>query len=134
MGSANNTGLYPSYNDECQQAVTAANLVASQNAPNNTRVYSVAYGVSSNQGSTCTTDRASKSNPTGTGITACQTIQAIGGGASSPYFYSDANSNASGCTAGKNNNISNLNQIFLEIGNTLKTSRLVPSNVAFTAQ
>jgi Flp pilus assembly protein TadG len=134
MGStATNTGLYPSYNDECQQAVTAANSVASQNAPNSTRVYSVAYGVSSNQGSTCTTDRSSKSNPTGTGITACQTIQAIGGGAQSPYFYSDANSNASGCTALKNNGASDLNSIFLKIGESLTSSRLVPSNVAFTA-
>jgi len=125
--TANATGLYPSYYDECQQAVTAANN-AEQNG---TRVYSVAYGVTANQSGTCTSDQKSGANPTGTNITACQTIQAIGGGANSPYFYSDANSDNSGCNAGKNS-ASSLNTIFLQIGETLTAARLLPGNVAFT--
>jgi hypothetical protein len=126
--TATATGLYPSYNDECQQAVTAAATATALG----TRVYTVAYGVVPNQSGTCTSDQKSASNPTGTNITACQTIQAMGGGANSAYFYSDANSTGAGCNAGKNTATS-LNNIFLEIGATFKNARLLPSNMVFTA-
>jgi hypothetical protein len=126
--TATASGLYPSYNDECQQAVTAAAAATALG----TRIYTVAYGVAANQNNTCTSDKKTGTNPTGTNITACQTIQAIGGGANSPYFYSDANSAGAGCNAGKNSTTS-LNNIFLQIGSSLTTARLLPGNVAFTA-
>jgi hypothetical protein len=118
-GSINTTGLYPSYKDECWQAVTAAQYAASHG----TKVYSVAYG-SSNTG--CASDTVSISGTSDAYTTACKTMQNI---ASSPtLFYTDYGSSGGGCTAG--NPVASLSNIFLAIAGQLSHARLIP-NTAF---
>jgi hypothetical protein len=117
MGSsANSSGTYPSYVDQCGQAITAAKAATAAG----TKVYAVAYGAES---SGCSTDT------TGTyaGYTPCQTMEAI---ASLPqYFFSDyTQSGSSGSCISASQPTSNLNQIFTDIAGDLTHSRLIPNN------
>ena len=84
--TAGSGGTYPSYNNECQQAVTAATWAATQGT-GGTRMYAVAYN---SQTSGCTTDVSPYTSP-------CYTMQHMASNAA--YFYSDINSTSSGCTA-----------------------------------
>lgn len=117
-----NGANYPSTQDECQQAIKAANYATS----NGTTVYTVAYG-SSNDSSTCNTDTQSRSNPTGTGVKACQTMQQMA--SSDADFFSDTTS-STGCTSGANSTIKDLKSIFKQIAYTFTRSRLIPNSVA----
>ena len=123
MGSqATNLGTYPSYVDECGQAVVAAQAAAAAG----TRVYAVAYG-SADSG--CASDTTSVENSKG--ITPCQTMEAIAGGAASTYFYSDYNQSGTKSTCqSASQPVTNLNDIFLSIGESLTGARLLPPTVA----
>jgi Flp pilus assembly protein TadG len=121
-GGTNNGATYGSLQDQCAQAVAAAQTASSMT---NTTVYSVAYGASS---SGCASDvYNSKTNPTGTGITPCQTMQQM---ASSPAtFYSDATAsqNKGQCTSADNPNLS-LTGIFKQVSTQFTVARLIPDS------
>lgn len=108
---ASSGGSYPSWNDECAQAVTAAQYAASKG----TRVYAVAYGA---EASGCGNDSPS--------ITPCQTMQGIA--SSSQYFYSDYTSTGSDSSCvSASQPTTNLNQIFTDIANDFTAARLIPN-------
>jgi len=109
---ATNSGTYPSYKNQCGQAVTAAQYATSKG----TRVYAVAYGSLT---SGCTTDTSPTTTP-------CLTLQAI---ASAPAnFYSDYLQSGSGSTCySAAQPTTNLSQIFTEIAADLTVSRLIPN-------
>jgi hypothetical protein len=105
---ATDSGTYPSWVNECEQAVAAARYVTAHG----TRVYSVAYGA---QSSGCAFD----SLEPGRGITPCQTMRGI---ASSPaYFFSDYTQSFTGsnCMSAVHRD-PNLIGIFTEIGNSIE--------------
>jgi len=106
---------YPSSNNQCQQAIDAANFASSQG----TTVYSIAYGAAN---SGCSMD---KSGPLA-GISPCSTLKKM---ATAPAnFFSDANAsqNKGQCSSTENPNLS-LDQIFKAIQTSLSYSRLVPN-------
>lgn len=99
------SGTYPSYNNQCAQAVTAA-----QDANNaQTKVFTVAYGASSSSG--CSTDIPA--------ITPCTTMQTMASNAGN--FYSDTCPNAMPATT--------IKQIFADIGASFTVARLIPDSV-----
>ena len=115
--SATSNGTYPSYVNECGQAITAAQAAATAG----TRVYTVAYG---SQSSGCTTDTSGFSK----GVTPCQTMQQMA--SDSKYFYSDYNQSGSGSTCqSASQPVTSLNDIFLSIGESLSRARLVPNTL-----
>jgi hypothetical protein len=107
-----NQYMYPSYNNECEQAVLAAQYATSQG----TIVYSVAYGSPSTG---CTTDSGSYASP-------CYTMSKMASSAAT--FYSDDNQSgtSSNCPAGKS--VSSLNTIFNQIAGQLTVARLIPNS------
>jgi len=110
---ATNNGLYPSWVNECQQAVTAAQAIALTG----TKVYSVAYGAAATSG--CATDTGTYKNKP------CNAMKDI---ASSPaYFFSDytASQNAGQCVSASQPTTS-LNQIFTQIAGSFMAPRLIP--------
>lgn len=119
---ANNSGTYPSYKQECYQAYLAAQWAAKQGV-GGTQVFTVAYSSSNSPSSQyCSTDPSPYNSP-------CYTMEQM---ASNPsYFYTDVNSQKSGCTAPENQTITSLNEIFKNISTYLTTSRLLPSNTSF---
>jgi Flp pilus assembly protein TadG len=106
------TYLYPSWNNECQQAALAAQYATSQG----TTVYSVAYGSPS---SGCTTDSGAYASP-------CYTMSQIA--SSSATFYSDdlQSGTTSNCPAGKS--VVGLDGIFTQILGGLTHGRLIPNS------
>jgi Flp pilus assembly protein TadG len=109
---ATGNGLYPSFNDECTQAVTAAQYATSQG----TTVYSVAYG----SGQTgCKSDGGS--------ISPCDTMAQMA--STTHYFYSDYQQSGSNsnCVAGQP--VTALKDIFTSIATELTTARLLPNNL-----
>jgi len=117
--NATASGTYPSYNDECTQAVTAAQWAANQGV-GGTRVYVVAYGTSNSTGAWCQTDPAPYNVP-------CNELKAMASTAA--YFYTDVNSTKSGCTSTDNQTITSLNQIFTNITGSLTVARLLPPSL-----
>jgi hypothetical protein len=119
MGTAGNSGTYPSYNDECAQAVTAAHWAStsSANNPAPSRVYAIAYGAES---SGCTADSPR--------ISPCNTMKGIA--SSAGYFFSDYTQSGSGVDTGCQGTgatASNLNTIFGDIYVSLGVARLIPN-------
>jgi hypothetical protein len=113
---ATNSGTYPSYVNECQQAVTAAAAIAATG----TRVYSVAYGAAATSG--CSTDTGTYKNAP------CNAMKNI---ASSPaYFFSDytASQNSGQCISASQPTTS-LNQIFTQIAGSFTAARLIPNSM-----
>jgi len=113
MGSsATNSGTYPSYNHECQQAVTAAQAATAAG----TTVYAVAYGATS---SGCSSDVSPYNSP-------CYTMQHIA--SSSTTFFSDytATGGSSTCVA-SSRPTTQLNQIFSYIAGDFSHARLIPN-------
>lgn len=125
------TATYPSYFDECEQAVQAA--AAATNA--GTTVYTVAYGT---QSSGCNTDASSYTvkvsgttykNPSASNLTPCQAMQKMA--SSSSTFYSDyvaggnGGSNDTTC-AGQSGSDTSINDIFAFIASNLSEARLIP--------
>ncbi len=113
-------GTYPSYKNECAQAITAAQYATAHG----TTVYSVAYG---SETSGCASDNGA--------YTPCTTMQMMASGATtsaqSPYFYSDYLQSGSGidtnCTSTFNPNDTSIANIFANIGVTLGRPRLIPN-------
>ena len=116
-----NAGTYPSYVNECQQAVTAAAAIAATG----TRVYSVAYGAAATSG--CSTDTGTYKNAP------CNAMKDI---ASSPaYFFSDytASQNSGQCVSASQPTTS-LNQIFTQIAGSFTAARLIPDSMFSATQ
>jgi hypothetical protein len=128
-GSTNNGATYGSDQDQCAQAIAAANYASSQPY---TTVYTISYGSPT---SGCSTDVKSGSNPAGTGVTPCQTMQQMSSGWSSGNynnFFTDATATGSGgCTSPVYNSLS-LNDIFTAITARLGRPRLIPNNIPWT--
>jgi hypothetical protein len=119
---ASSGGTYPSWVNECQQEVTAAQYAATY-TNNNTQVYTIAYGSPT---SGCATD-STLTNP-------CQALQEMAtqksGETISDYFYSDwtAQGGDSGCQANSaNSGITAINDIYKAITSQLLRSRLIPN-------
>jgi hypothetical protein len=111
--TAGSGGSYPSYNKECQQAVTAAQAATAAG----TTVYAVAYGATS---SGCSTDVSPYNSP-------CYTMQHIA--SNSTTFFSDYTATgSSGSCVAASRPTSNLNQIFSYIAGDLSHARLIPNN------
>jgi hypothetical protein len=106
------SGTYPSWINECAQAVTAAQYATNQG----TKVYSIAYGA---EAIGCISDLLL--------ISPCQTMQNI---ASSPsYFFSDYAQSGSiniNCV-GTGATTTNLQQIFTDIYTSFTVARLIPN-------
>ncbi|MGA8742039.1 MAG: hypothetical protein WB561_12720, partial [Terracidiphilus sp.] len=121
-GAATNNGTtYPSLQDQCAQAVTAAQYATSQG----TTVYTVAYGSPS---SGCASDVYNKkTNTTGTSITPCQAMQQMSSGwpADTTHFYSDSTATGGGsCISGL---AGGLDAIFTDLAAQFSTARLIPN-------
>jgi hypothetical protein len=127
-GGSNTFGHYPDYNDECQQAIMAAQSAAAAG----TRVYAVAYGSEDSGcgvGGTDTTLVATGTNASFTAgtLTPCITMENIA--SSLAYFYSDYNQSGSGSTCqDASHTVSTLADIFLAISADFTTPRLIPNN------
>ena len=126
LGTAGNVATYPGWKQECSQAVTAAQNIATANAYGNgaipTKVYSIAYGAAS---SGCTTDTSPSISP-------CATMENI---ASSPAnFFSDytASQNNSQCISASRPTTTGIPEIFTIIAGDLAVAHLVPNPASFT--
>jgi Flp pilus assembly protein TadG len=119
--ATNNGSTYPSLQDQCAQAVAAAQYASSQG----TTVYTIAYGAPT---SGCSTDQKSKTNPTGTNITPCQAMQEMASDASD--FYSDATASGGGETAGACPGSGDLEDIFTSLRSRFSHARLVPNTIS----
>ena len=119
-GSSKLSGnVYGSANDECHQAISAANYATA----NGTTVITVAYGASN---SGCSTDTGSYA------ISPCATIQQMSSGYASgntSNFYSDttAAQNKGQCPSP---NTGSLNSIFTSIAAQFSQSRLLPNGIS----
>ncbi|HLY43761.1 MAG TPA: pilus assembly protein TadG-related protein [Terracidiphilus sp.] len=124
-GDANSTRIangthggntYGSLDDQCQQAITAANFATNQG----TQVYTIAYGAAS---SGCSTD---KSGPLA-GLSPCSAMQNMA--SASANFYSDATAsqNQGQCSA---NAALPLNSIFSSIAAKISSARLIPNGIS----
>jgi len=140
------TGLYPDINDECQQAIMAAQAATTAG----TRVYAVSYG-SESQGCSYTVGTKGTSGSYGTDnttvatganatftaatITPCVTMENVA--SSLQYFYSDYNQTDEGTGVNKNcidnaHSVSDLKDILLAVGADFTRPRLLPSNAPYT--
>jgi Flp pilus assembly protein TadG len=131
------TGLYPSYQDQCQQSIQAAQDVQnSAYTTTSTKFFSVAYGAASTG---CTYD-TTKVVSTGLnvsfsvsskGMSPCATMENLA--TDLTYFYSDYLQSGSGSTCGSdtlNHNLTSLSQIFLDIGGKFTHPRLLPNSAS----
>jgi Flp pilus assembly protein TadG len=114
-----NGTTYPSLNNECQQGVNLAQNIAGTG----TKIFSVAYGATTNSGD-CSTDSS--------GITPCQAMQEMASSywatpSSSETFFSDTTAKGAdaGCTSTLNAQ-TGLSSIFGAIANRLTIPRLIP--------
>jgi hypothetical protein len=128
-GTANSFGHYPDINDECQQAIVAAQSAVAAG----TRVYAVAYGSEqSGCGAGGGTDTSLVSTGTNqtysiSSLTPCVTMENIA--SSLQYFYSDYNQSGSGSSCqDASHTVSTLQDIFLAISADFTTPRLIPNN------
>jgi hypothetical protein len=122
--AGNNGALYGSSQDQCAQAVAAAQYAAT--LPNTT-VYTIAYGSPT---SGCASDVYNKkTNAQGTGITPCQTMQQMSSGwASGDYshFFTDATATGAGNCASPVYSSLSLDEIFTALTSGLGKPRLIP--------
>jgi hypothetical protein len=132
-----NTGLYPDFLDECQQAIVAAQYAVSKG----TRIYAVAYGSEDSgcgSGShaddyTDVTTVATGKNAsfTASSLTPCITMENIA--SDLKYFYSDYLQSGSGvdtsCVSSANQ-LTSLANIFDSISSSFTTARLLPFNAS----
>lgn len=106
------------YNNQCTQAVTAARNAAAATSPNDSWVYSIAYGTSSTGG--CSTDTGASA------ISACTTMRNIasskGLNNDAQKFYSNSSTN---CPSAAHPSITDLSSIFTSIARDLQNTRLI---------
>jgi hypothetical protein len=132
-GTASTFGIYPDYNDDCQQAIAAAQYARQQG----TRVYSVAYG---SESSGCTQDSTSLASSMpltlnvsysrASDVIPCLVMEDMAspeGNGGLWYFYTEGSSNANGCTDTGHTTV-DLSNIFGAIAATFKNARLVPNS------
>jgi hypothetical protein len=114
-GGQHSGNVYGSLDDQCQQAISAAQSATAQG----TTVYTIAYGAGS---SGCSTD---KSGPLA-GLSPCTAMQDMA--SSSADFYSDATAsqNKGQCASG---NSFSLNSIFTSIAAKFTNARLIPNGI-----
>jgi len=110
--------VYGSADDQCHQAITAANFATNQG----TTVFTIAYGAPS---SGCSTDKGALA------ISPCSTLQQMSSGWNSgdqSHFYSDASAaqNKGQCTGP---NDYSLDGIFANIAAKFTQARLIPNNI-----
>ncbi len=130
LDSLTGTGAYPDINDECQQAIVAAQAATTAG----TTVYSVAYGseqtgCASGSGATDTTLVATGNNQSFTlsSLTPCVTMENIA--SSLNNFYSDYNQSGSGSTCqDSSHTVTSLTDIFLAIVSHFQQPRLIPNS------
>lgn len=132
LNTLTGTGYYPDTNDECQQAIIAAQAATTAG----TQVYSVAYG---SEQSGCYSSNGSNGNTDSTLIatgknqaftisqlTPCVTMENIA--SSLNNFYSDYNQSGSGSTCqDSSHTVSSLADIFLSIASSFTQPRLIPN-------
>ena len=117
MGSgATSFGIYPSWNGECGQAISAANFASGQG----TTVYTVAYGSPS---SGCTTDVNAGLFPN---VSPCNSLAYMA--TNSWDFFSDFRQSGSGSTCVAAQTVVSLSDIFLQIAGDLTVARLIPNS------
>ena len=108
-----NGSLFATTN-ECTQAIEAANYAKAAG----TLVYSISYG---SETSGCSA---------GEGLTPCQTMQGMASLPLSEYFFSVPDAATSGGTVCPNAApITQLSQVFQQIGDDFTTSRLISNSV-----
>jgi Flp pilus assembly protein TadG len=115
---ATSNGVYPSWKNECAQAVTAAAVAKAAG----TKIYTIAYGSTS---SGCSTDSPA--------ISPCNTMKSIASTPLTTYFYSDYQQSGGGTDTsciGSADSTTNINQIFTDIGASFTVARLIPDNLA----
>jgi len=135
-GKVTNTGQYPDFVDECQQAIVAANYATAQG----TRVYSVAYQASGSCASGNHADNFTDATLVATGtynsgtfaavtdVTDCLTMEDVA--SSLTYFYSDSGaSGSSTCPSPDWPDITSLSGIFGNIETTFSSPRLLPNTM-----
>jgi len=118
QSSATDSGTYPSWLDECGQAITAARDARKAG----TRIYSVAYNAPSTG---CPTDVSGAFK----GYSPCQTMRAI---ASSPAYFFSYNPSGAPSESSDKPCVSaahpdpNLTRIFTQIARSIRSYRTVP--------
>jgi Putative Flp pilus-assembly TadE/G-like len=118
-GAGHNGDVYGSLDDQCQQAIAAA-----QNATSlGTTVYTVAYGAES---SGCDTD---KSGPM-SGLSPCTTMQYMSSGwpTNTNHFFSDTTNGMTGGACPAPTGVDGLDAIFGAIDVQLSKARLIPNS------
>ena len=121
-GGTNNGSTYGSLQDQCAQAVAAAQSASSMT---NTTVYTIAYGASS---SGCASDAYNKkTNPSGTNITPCQTMSQMASNGTTFYSDATASQNKGQCTSPDNPTLS-LDGIFTQVATQFTIARLIPDS------
>jgi Flp pilus assembly protein TadG len=111
-GASSSNMISTKYNNQCHQAITAAQTATAAG----TLVYSIAYGANTSSSSSCSTDSPR--------ISACSTMQQIA--SDSSKFYSDNSGGSGGCNS--TNSYSHITDIFPHIGTSLTSARLMPDN------
>lgn len=131
-GATNKGATYGSAQDQCAQAIAAAQFAA---ALPNTTVYTIAYGAATSGG--CASDvYNAKTNPAGTGVQPCSALEQMSSGWSSgdySHFFSDATAsqNKGQCVGGSNTGL-DLTQIFTALTYGFGRARLIPNNITWT--
>jgi len=114
-GGTHAGNVYGSLDDQCQQAITAANYATNQG----TEVVTIAYGASN---SGCSTDRSGPK----AGISPCTTMQDM---ASSPGdFYTDATASSAPGACDPSATLA-LDDIFSNLAATFGKARLLPNGI-----
>jgi Putative Flp pilus-assembly TadE/G-like len=114
--AGNNGNVYGSANDQCQQAITAAQAAAAAH----TAVYTIAYGAAS---SGCASDTSGPLK----GISPCTAMQDMASTAANFYSDATASQNKGQCTSTSNPNLT-LNNIFKQVATSFTVARLIPDN------
>jgi len=135
-GKVTNTGQYPDFVDECQQAIVAAQYAISQG----TRVYSVAYQASGSCASGNHADDFTDATLVATGtynsgtfgsvtaVTDCLTVEDMA--TNLYYFYSDSGSGGSStCPSPDWPDVTTLSGIFGTIRPTFGSPKLLPNGL-----
>jgi hypothetical protein len=120
----NNGAIYPSLQDQCAQAIKAAQYATNQG----TIVYTVAYGAES---SGCTSDATDTTYPTLAGVTPCQAMEQMSSGwpANTSHFFSDSTESGE-VGACPSANGGSLNEIFQNLTGQFANARLLPNGIS----
>lgn len=117
ISSAKHSGnVYGSLDDQCQQAITAANYATGAG----TEVVTIAYGAAS---SGCASDTSGPLK----GLSPCTALQDMASSSSDFYTDASASQNKGQCNGG---NSYSLNQIFSNVAAQFTSARLLPNGIS----